>query len=167
MNDFAPFALAELYSRYRTMLLAEHPEIDPDTLADTMEGINNLPDIITNLVRASREDEASAAALKSMIDDMQERKARFEKRADKRRDMVRALMEAAELPKVERPDFTVSLRNNPPRVVITDDAVVPDQYCRISRLPNLNEIRSALKNNVIIPGASLSNGGVGISTRWK
>lgn len=167
MNDLTPFALAELYRRYREQLLADHPDIDPETLADTLEGISMLPEIIAKLVRSSREDEAQALALKSMIADMQERKARFERRAEKRMDMVLALMDAAGMKKHEEPDFTVSLKANPARVVVSDDAQIPDAYCRISRLPNLNDIRAALKNNVIIPGASLSNGGIGLSLRVK
>ena len=167
MNDLAPFALAELYRRYREALLDEYPDIDETTLADTIEGISMLPEIIATLVRSAQDDKTLADALKARIADMQERKGRFERRADKRMDMVLALMEAAGMRKHEEPDFTVSLRSNPPKVIVADEAEIPDQYCRISRLPNLNDIRAALKDNIVIPGVSLSNGGLGLQLRTK
>lgn len=165
--NILPTALAELYRRQREILLAEHPDIDPVTLADTLEGVSYLPDILAGMVRAAREDDATASALKSMISDMQERKSRIERRADKRRDMVFTLMDAAGMERLDQPDFGLSVRNNPAKVIITDEAVIPDQYCRISRLPNLNDIRAALKNNISIPGVSLGNGGRSIAVRVK
>lgn len=167
MNELAPFALAELYRRHREALLTEYPDIDEATLADTLEGSSMLPDVIARLIRTARERDAHAEALKSMISDMQERKARFERGADRIRDMVLALMDAAGMKKHEEPDFTVSLRNNPPKVIISDEAELPDRYFKISRIPILTDIRSDLKNNIVIPGVSLSNGGVGLSLRVK
>lgn len=163
-----PASLAELYRRQREALLAEFPDIDETTLADTLEGNSMLPEIIAGLVRAAREDDATVAALKSMIGDMQERKGRMERRAEKRRDMAFHLMDAAGIGKLEQPDFSASLRRNPAKVIITDEATIPDKFCRVSRLPNINDIREALKNNVVIPGATLSNGsGYSLSIRVK
>ena len=167
MNDLAPFALADLSRRQREALLDEYPDIDETTLADTLEGASMLPEIIAALVRSAQDDKTLAEALKARISDMQERKGRFERRADKRMEIVLSLMEAAGMKKHEEPDFTVSLRNNPPKVVVADEAVIPDQFCRIARYPNLNDIRAALKNNIVIPGVSLSNGGVGLAVRVK
>lgn len=162
-----PSSLAELYRRMREALLVEHPDIDPVTLADTLEGSSMLPDILAGLIRAAREDEAMSDALAGMVKDMQERKARLQHRADRRRDMVQALMEHAGLHNLVQPDFTVSIRNNPPKVIFTDEPAIPDEYCRISRLPNINDIRAALKNNIVIAGVSLGNGGQSLSIRVK
>lgn len=162
-----PNALAELWRRQREAILVEYPDIDETTLADTLDGNSMLPDMLAGMVRIARERDAQALALKSMIGDMQERKARFERGAERLREAVFLLMEQAGIPKIERPDFSASIRNNPARVIITDEATVPDQYCRISRLPNLNDIRAALKDNIAIPGVTLGNGGRSIAVRVK
>lgn len=167
MNEMSPFSLSELYRRQREAILAEYPEIDETTLADTLEGNSMLPDILAGIIRAARERDAQALALKSMMADMGERKARFERGADKLRETAFLLMDAAGIGKIDRPDFTASLRNNPPRVIVTDEAVIPDTYCRVSRLPNLNDIRAALKDNIAIPGVSLGNGGRSLAVRTK
>ena len=53
-TNILPSSLAELYRRQREALLIEHPDIDPVTLADTLEGMSLLPDIIAGLIRAAR-----------------------------------------------------------------------------------------------------------------
>jgi hypothetical protein len=52
-------------------------EVDEDTLADTLEGISQLPDLISEIVRSGLEDEALVNALKQRMDDMQARLTRL------------------------------------------------------------------------------------------
>src|SRR5579863_1471211 len=128
-------------------------EIDDDTLRDTLEGSSGLPKALTAVTRASMEDLSLAAALGVRIADMQERLARFETRAEKKRALVTRIMGRAELKELQEPDFTVSLRAVPPRLVVSDEASIPADDLK-PQPPELDRNRrlASLKAGEAIPG---------------
>src|SRR5882757_9870696 len=91
------------YLALRERLKAEDPSLDEQTLADTVEGLTNLHDIIEAIVRSALIDEALAGGLKTRIRVMQERYERFEERAAKRRQMARDAMSDADIKKITAP----------------------------------------------------------------
>src|SRR5579859_3569889 len=98
-------SLAE-YQYLREHLHAEFPEADETTLCDTLEGLSSLPEVLAAVVRSYLDDLDLAAALGMRISDMQERLSRFEQRADKKREVVTAVMERANIKTLAEPDFT-------------------------------------------------------------
>lgn len=164
----APFLIAE-YKRIRESLLTQFPELaeDETALIDTIDGETGALDAVAYLVRSAREDEATAKALSDMLGDMRERKARFERRADTRRAGALAMMEALGVRKVERPDFSASIRQTPPKVEIVDERLLPDHFIRLTPSPEKSAIAEALKAGKVVQGAVLSNGGNSISVRFK
>ncbi|HRI98855.1 MAG TPA: hypothetical protein PLZ93_24730, partial [Nocardioides sp.] len=55
----------------REQLLAQIPDLDEETLADTLEGLSDLPQMLGEIVRSALEDEALAAAhLEGFIDEI-------------------------------------------------------------------------------------------------
>jgi len=68
----------------RGRLLAEIPDLDEETLADTLEGITNLHDILAELVRSALEDEALSAGLSTRLAEMRARLQRLGDRAEKK-----------------------------------------------------------------------------------
>lgn len=142
-------------------------EGDPDfeTILET-EAEDTL-DRLRRMMRAARWAEKQADALGEIIKDGRERKSRLEAKAEQIRSVVQWALGEIGLDKLEAPDFTASLRAGPPSVVITDELALPDEYVRVKREPDKTALKAALKEGAAIPGASLSNGGVSLSARWK
>ncbi len=106
----------------RGRLLAEIPDLDAETLADTLEGLTDLKEMLAELIRSALEDEALAAGLSTRLSDMKARLERFETRAKRKRQLALRTMGEAEIAKLEQADFTASLRQAAPALeVVAED----------------------------------------------
>jgi hypothetical protein len=156
------------YSAVRQRVLAEEPNIDEQCLADTLEGLTDLPEILTAILRGALTDEALAAGLKGRVSEMEDRLGRLKDRAAKRRQIVKETMAKLDLKKLTAPDFTASLRAGMPCLVVIDEAAVPRIYWEPSQ-PRLNRqgLLGDLKQGAEIAGAALSNPEPVLSVRTR
>jgi len=162
--DFA----AITYRTIRDRIRAEDPQIDEQTLADTVEGLTDLHEIVTVIIRSALTDEALATGLKSRIAEMQDRLDRLQDRASKRRQIAKDVMVELDLKKITAPDFTVSIRPGMPALLVLDEAAVPSIYWE-PRDPRLKrqELLSDLKDGADITGVTLSNPEPVLSVRTR
>jgi len=146
------------YRAIRDRIRAEDPQIDEQTLADTVEGVTDLHEIITAIVRSALADEALATGLKGRIADMQERLDRLQDRASKRRQVAKDVMIDLDLKKITAPDFSVSIRAGLPSLMVIDEAAVPSIYWQPGA-PRLKrqDLLTELKDGAAIEGVALSN----------
>ena len=146
------------YQEFRRRLLLDEPDLDERTLADTLEGLTDLHEILAAVIREALFDEALCSGLKQRIDQMEDRQRRLDNRAAKRRQLVREVMVENDIKKLVDPEFTVSIRVGTASVVIVDEIAIPAKFWE-AREPRLDKqsIWNALKQGNAIPGVMLSN----------
>ena len=156
-----------LHIALKERIRADDPDIDERTLADTVEGLTDFHETLAELVRAALKDEAEAAVLRVMMDQMSDRLHRFEARAERRREWARDTMIDADMANLTMPDFTASVRKGPPHVVIVDEAIISKDY--IIEKPTINKraILNTLKDGGQVEGAVLSNPGMTLTVRTR
>jgi len=152
----------------RSRLLAEIPDIDSELLADTLEGITNLKEMVAEVVRSALEDEALAAGLSTRLSDMKARLERFETRARRKRQLALEAMKDAEMAKLVEADFTASLRKGAPALEVVAEDQIPAAYWK-PQLPKLDRqgLLAALKAGTTIEGAELAPACLQLSVRTK
>src|SRR6476469_2532690 len=112
----------------RDRLLAEIPDIDAETLANTLEGITDLREMLAEVIRSALDDEALTAGLSTRLADMKSRLERFEVRAKRKRQLVLQAMTEAEIDKLAEADFTASLRQGAPALDVMAEDKIPAAY---------------------------------------
>lgn len=164
---FNPVMAAEDVVKEINLLLADYPQLaeDEELLRDTLEGNTRFNEIMERFLSAMRENETLAEAVSQRVGKLRERQTRLTHRAQFYRTLMHRLLERSGVKSVALPEAKVSVVNSPDKVIITDETVIPDAFCRITKEPNKTAIKNALKSGTIIPGATLSNGGTTIQVR--
>ena len=148
--------------------LADYPNLDEETVADTLEGITDLHEMIAVVIRSALVDEALQAGLRFRVDDMKERLSRLEQRAAKKRQLALQAMTEVGLTKLEQSDFTASARAGSLVLVVIAEETIPQVFW-LPQPPKLDRqaILAELKRGVEIPGAQMSNPKPVLSVRTK
>ena len=157
-----------LHEYLRERVSTDFPDIDEETLADTLEGLTSLHEKLSAIIRSQQDDRVFLDAMKLRITEMHDRIKRYEMQIEKKRDLITTVMERADIKSVKEPDFTASLRATPRKLLVTNEDVLPECYWR-QRAPTIDrhQLLSDLQANYDILGATLGNGGVTVSVRVK
>lgn len=156
------------YLSVRDHLLAEFPDLDDQTLADTLEGITDLKEMLAEVIRSALDDEALAAGLSTRLSDMKARLERLEARARRKRQLALGAMAQADIPKLAEADFTASLRQGAPTLEVSAEDKIPAAYWK-PQPPKLDKqgLLAALKAGAAIDGAALAAPQTQLSVRTK
>src|SRR5262249_48225842 len=168
-NTSSPLSIeASKFQLLRNQLLERYPQTDDETLADTLEGITDLHEMIAAVIRSALVDEALGSGLRARLDDMKERQSRLEVRASKKRELALQSMSETGLAKIEQPDFTASTRAGMPALVVVSEQTIPEAYW-LTQPPKLDRqaLLSELKRGGAIPGVELGNPRLVLMVRTK
>jgi hypothetical protein len=156
------------FAELRRRLIESNPDIDERALFDTLEGATNLHEAIAAVIRSALDDEVLAKALRGRIEDMRQRLSRIELTASAKREAALDGMEQADMIKLTAPDFTASIRINPPSLLVTSEAEIPQEFW-LPQPPKLNKkgLLDAINSGWAVPGATLSNSKISLTVRTK
>ena len=156
------------HTQWRERLLAEFPDLDEETLTDTLSGLTDLPEILAEILRSALEDEAFSDGLALRISDMKSRHERLQQRALKKRKLALGVMVEADIQVLKVADFTASLKNSAPALQIITETLIPAAYWK-PQDPKLDKLGllAALKTGADIEGVKLSDIEKQLSVRTK
>lgn len=154
-------ALYEIADQFKSLtLLAESEDLPPEVIRDTLEGLTGDMELKSaNVAKFILGIEAEADMIEQAAKAMQERAAKRRKRADQIRAYLLFNLQACGITKVSCPEFTLSVRRNPPAVDIDDPEVVPAEFMATPEppppRPDKTKIKAALKEGRSVPGCHL------------
>ena len=128
-------------------LKAELADRDDDMLLDVIASETDALELMDRLAE-------QAIADKKLAEMASERAKRLDERAKRHRDVIRAMLEAMDLAKIERPLFTASIAHVR-KPIVTDPALLPEAFMR--HAPDMILIGKALRAGNTIDGAELGN----------
>jgi len=144
------------------------PDIDPQTMLDTLEGATDLHEALIDVAKEVMEREAANVGLSSLIADLQDRKRRNESTADALRTIILQAMDTAGIPQIKSDFCTLSKRDTKGKLVVVDEALIPAKFF-VPQEPVLDKkaLSAALEAKEEVAGATLSNGGISLTIRVK
>lgn len=147
------------YHLLQDQLRQDFADIDDETLADTLEGLSDFPQVIEEIVRSSLDDEAMIAGLKLRADAMAARMGRLKERHQKKRQLAAWALGAAGLGKLKACDFSVNLSEGALKLELYDESKLPLSYLVPQPAkPDRTAITTALKTGLAVEGAELVRG---------
>ena len=159
---------AHIVTQQITTLLLTYPELAEDEIlrADMIEAETEAHDLLHKIEQARRDATAMAGATATSIADLELRLERFERREKAMRELALKIMQLANLPKLEMPEATYSVRNVPPSVLITDESALPDAAFKFVKTLSKTKIKELLQEGPVA-GACMSNGSATLSIRTR
>jgi hypothetical protein len=148
--------LYELTEQWTYLLsMAEDEDVDPDTLRDTLEGIEGEIEIKADgYARVIAQLEHDAAAIKAEEKRLKNRRVTIEANIDRMKKSLQAAMEATGKTKFKTDLFSFGIQKNAPSVVIdTDINNLPTEFLKF-REPEVDKtkLKEALKNGEDLEG---------------
>ena len=135
-------------------------DYDEQTIADTLEGASgDIETKATNVAMFIRNLESSAEAIKQAEKDMADRRKPIEKKAESIRQYLKDNMQRCGITKIDSPYFALTLKKNPPSVIIDDaGAIAGELYVypeAPAPYPDKKAIAELLKAGKVVNGAHL------------
>lgn len=150
-------------------LLMTYPDLEQDEQLrhDMLEGSTSAFEYIETQLKAAAEKKALLKSLKEYVDTLKERADRIDHEIEVHRQMIRKVMDQAQLKSMKLPVATVTLASGRPKVIIKDLELLPDDCKRVIVEPNKIAIAAKFGAGEQVPGAELSNAEPFLQVKFK
>ena len=149
-----------LYEISKEYLSLQQLDDSDEFVIDTLEALKGTLEVkATNVAKYIGNLYASATAIDNAMKQMTERKKALENKADRIKKYLHDNMVASGIHRIEAPEFVIKIVNNPPKVVLGDEDLIPTKFKEkvVTIKINKNEIKKALSNGKSVSGAKLQN----------
>lgn len=133
-------------------------DLPDEVVADTLEGASgDLEHKAWHIAALVLQFEGDVAAIKAAEDRMAARRKALEHRIQWLREYLLVQLLRVGIGEIDSPEFVIRVRDNPPKVIVDDEAAIPKGYKRIETVVSIrkDEIRQALLAGKKVVGAHL------------
>ena len=160
MNNLTLYQIADQYLQAADKL--SNLDLPLEVVQDTLESLQgDLKDKAINITYAMKNMEAIANAIDKAIDQMVARREAYLDRIEHSELYLKTQMERTGITKISCDYFELSIKNNPPKVVIDSVNLILEGYMRLPKPmpmePDKNLIKEAIKNGFEVAGAHLES----------
>ncbi len=146
------YDLKDKYLKLLELATEEDHSAFHDTLLSLEEAIEDKAE---NIVYVIKEMEGDINTLKAEEKRLNERRKALERRRDHLRCYLMEELESMNLPNIKTAKFTISLRNNAPKVYVADETIIPFNFLKIAHTVDKKSLKQALESGQEIEGATL------------
>ena len=147
--------LYELKDKYLKLLDLALEE-DAAAFQDTLEALEDaIEDKAENIVCVLKEMEGDINTLKAEEKRLKERRQALEKKKDHLRWYLQDELEVMNIPRLKTARFTISLRDNAPKVNVIDETLIPFNFIKTAYSVDKKAVKEALENGEVVEGATL------------
>jgi len=144
------------YTKLDEMLGEVEDGGDAQAYHDLAEWItDSLENKVAGICAIIRNNEAEADAIKLEIDRLTKKRKAMENKAQWLKDYLLYHLQEIGQEKVKAGLWSVAVKDNPPSVLLAEDDLLPDEYYRVKKEPDLVKIKADLKAGISVPYASL------------
>ena len=144
MSDLHLYELANNYQQIKA--LEDMTDLPVEVIRDTLEALEgDLQAKAVNVAKFVENLEAQAGVIQAAANAMTARAQRVQKRANSVREYLKFNMQATGITRIECPEFTIRLQDNPEAVRISEGATVPDEFMVTPEPPPATPDKKALK----------------------
>ena len=151
--------LYELTEEYQVLLaMAEDPDTDTETLADTFEGPDGeIEEKAEGYAKVMRQIAADEEEVSTEIKRLQDRKKKLDQHVKTMKTALQTAMETTGKRKFKTPLFSFNIQKNPAHIVMdTDDfSKIPIEYLKMDPVVDKEKIKTELKNGAELDFAHL------------
>lgn len=149
--------MAKLYDEIEQLKTIDDM-LEQMTDPETQEILSSAQDVLANETIETAENylkymdelKAKITYLKEQADRITKKARSAQKRYDWLKQAIEYYLRATGQNKQEIGTYTVSIRKNPPKVVIDDEQWLPDDYCSIVRTADKTKIKDAMTDGKLV-----------------
>lgn len=146
--------LYEISEKHNNAILAmaDIEDLDESVINDTLESLEGeFNEKALSVAGFFQNIEADIKAMRDAEKRMAERRKAKESSVERLKDYLLREMKRTGITKIECPQFSISIRNNPESVKIIDETLIPDEFKRVSY--DIDKL--AIKKAGYCPGAEI------------
>lgn len=150
--------LFEISSEYREAL-TELVDLEDEAVVDTLDALKGTLELKAgNISFFVKNLEITSDGMKKAEENIASRRRTLDKKIDRIKSYIKTNMINAGIKKIELPEFVITVKDNPPKVDVVNEDIIPEKYfCAKTYLsPDKKLIKKDLADGEDVDGCTLT-----------